>query len=64
MDMLLSAEGVTTYTALRQASAENLRTIVARWRGTAAVQPSDMANSGGVRDEGRLDGLTAYNKNH
>jgi predicted flap endonuclease-1-like 5' DNA nuclease len=62
MEMLLNAEGVTTYAALRQASAEDLRTIVARG---GALPPSSLPTwptQAAFAIKGDWNGLTAYNK--
>jgi predicted flap endonuclease-1-like 5' DNA nuclease len=64
MEMLLNAEGVTTYAALRQASAEDLRTIVARG---GALPPSSLPTwptQAAFAIKGDWNGLAAYNKNH
>ena len=64
MEMLLNAEGVTTYAALRQASADDLRTIVARG---GALPPSSLPTwptQAAFAIKGDWNGLTAYNKSH
>ncbi len=64
MEMLLNAEGVTTYAALRQASAEDLRAIVARG---GALPPSSLPTwptQAAFAIKGDWNGLTAYNKTH
>ena len=64
MEMLLNAEGVTTYAALRQASADDLRTIVARG---GALPPSSLPTwptQAAFAIKGDWNGLTAYNKTH
>ncbi len=64
MEMLLNAEGVTTYAALRQASPEDLRTIVARG---GALPPSSLPTwptQATFAMNGDWNGLTAYNKSH
>ena len=64
MEMLLNSEGVTTYAALRQASAEDLRTIVARG---GALPPSSLPTwpaQAAFAIKGDWNGLAAYNKSH
>ena len=64
MEMLLNAEGVTTYAALREASADDLRTIVARG---GALPPSSLPTwpaQAAFAIKGDWNGLTAYNKSH
>jgi predicted flap endonuclease-1-like 5' DNA nuclease len=64
MEMLLNSEGVTTYAALRQASAEDLRTIVARG---GALPPSSLPTwpaQAAFAMKGDWNGLAAYNKSH
>ncbi len=64
MELLLNAEGVTTYAALRQSSADDLRTIVARG---GALPPSSLPTwpaQAAFAIKGDWNGLTAYNKSH
>lgn len=61
--MLLNAEGVTTYAARRQASAEDLRTIVARG---GPLPPSSLPTwpaQAAFAIKGDWNGLAAYNQN-
>ena len=62
--MLLTGEGVTTYAALRDASVEGLREIVARG---GALPPSSLPTwptQAAFAIKGDWNGLTAYNKSH
>jgi predicted flap endonuclease-1-like 5' DNA nuclease len=64
MEMLLKGEGVTTYAALRDASVEDLRAIVARG---GALPPSSLPTwptQAAFAIKGDWNGLTAYNKSH
>jgi predicted flap endonuclease-1-like 5' DNA nuclease len=62
MEMLLKGAGVTTYAALRDASVEDLRAIVARG---GALPPSSLPSwptQAAFAIKGDWNGLTAYNK--
>ncbi len=64
MEMLLNGEDVTTYTALRQSSVEDLRMIVARG---GALPPSSLPTwpaQAAFAMKGDWNGLAAYNKSH
>jgi predicted flap endonuclease-1-like 5' DNA nuclease len=64
MEMLLKGEGVTSYAALRDASVEDLRSIVARG---GALPPSSLPTwptQAAFAMKGDWNGLTAYRKSH
>ena len=64
MEMLLKGEGVTTYAALRDASVEDLRAIVARG---GALPPSSLPTwptQAAFAIKGDWNGLKKYNKSH